>query len=559
MPTELTLNEQQTLIRALAGVLAREAGAVQMYETHISWVLVAGEDAYKFKKAVRFDFLDFSSLDARRFYCHEELRLNRRLASDLYRDVVAVTGTIDAPFIGVAGVPIEYAVKMRAFAQQSLWSERIAQRTLTMADVEQLAVKLAQFHASAAVASGDAAWGTPATLQRLADDTLAAIAARLGADEDRRRIDHLAAWQNSRITALAATFMERRARGFVRECHGDLHVGNILTIGDRVEAFDCIEFSPALRWIDVIDDLAFIVMELQMHGLPRHAARLLNRYLESSGDYEGLAVLDFYRMQRALVRCKVALLRRDQSSAGRPASTEANEPESTAVVAEVMRYLACACNIMTQAQAAIILMHGFSGSGKSTAALQLVDCLNAIRLRSDVERKRLHGSDRPPAAVGDGIYDAAASDATYARLQALAAVAVAAGRVAVIDAAFLERHRRDAFRQLATELGVPLLIVDVMLPEPLLRARIADRRLAGTDPSDADAAVLAHQLAYHDRLADEEFAEVVRVCGNEAFDPTRESAACKAVTARLNQVIPATARTWTSQDRMLQGIARNGT
>jgi len=309
------LDTQGKLIRSLAAVLEKDGPLVQFFETHISWVLVAAKFAYKFKKAVHFDFLDFSTLDARRFYCEEELRLNRRLAPDLYLDVVTITGSADHPSIGGIGSPIEYGVRMRVFPQQALWSHRIGTGEISTPEIDALALKIARFHGSAAVAPKESPWGTPAALQATADENLESVAALVEGTDAEFEVRELKAWQASQRHALCDTFESRRAHGMVRECHGDLHGRNILTIDDRVEVFDCIEFNEGLRWIDVMNDIAFVCMDLQFQDRRDLAARLLDRYLDITGDYEGLAVLRYYSVQRALVRCKVALLRTRQLGA----------------------------------------------------------------------------------------------------------------------------------------------------------------------------------------------------------------------------------------------------
>lgn len=509
---------QQRTLGALHAALKRQHGAVQLFETHISWVLVAGGRAWKLKKALRLPFLDFSSLAARRHFCEEELRLNRRLAPDLYLAVVPIVAGAEQAAIdlgqqadaedaegalsAVDGPVVEYALLMRAFEQDGLWEHKLARDALSRDEVDALADHLAEFHARAAVAPAESAWGSPASIAAVAEDnfqTLLALAAE-AADKTGSSIEaasatsnvltHLRDWDQAQRARLHDVFQTRKAEGRVREGHGDLHCGNIVSVGESVQAFDCLEFNAGMRWIDVCNDIAFTCMDLSVRGRADLAYRFLNRYLERSGDYGVLAVLRYYLVQRALVRCKVAWL---------------NTGRGRARGAGGLAYLDFAQRCTRPGRAAIILMHGYSGSGKSTVAAQLAERLDAIRIRSDVERKR-PGS--LPMEVGPGsdpaLYSAAAIARTYARLAALTREIVQAGYPVVVDASFLHAAPRADFRALARTLGVPFLIVDVRAPLAVMRARLAARARAGSDPSDADATVLAAQMAQHAPLTADE-------------------------------------------------------
>ncbi|WP_164932022.1 bifunctional aminoglycoside phosphotransferase/ATP-binding protein [Janthinobacterium sp. 17J80-10] len=500
------LRRQEALIGALADRLRLATGAVARFETHISWILVANDHAWKIKKAVHFDFLDFSSLDARRFYCEEELRLNRRLAPTLYLDVQAITGSVDAPQLAGEGEPIEYALRMRAFTQASLWSERVAIGAITPDEIDQLAGNLAHFHQQAPAAPDGSAWGSPALLQSSANDILATLQASLTETVPASQVAKLSAWHADMHVQLRPVFERRRREGRVREGHGDLHCGNILTLHGHATAFDCIEFSEGLRWIDVLNDLAFATMDLQVLGQPRLAARLRDRYLEATGDYLDLDLLRYYQTLRALVRCKVYVLRLQELAA--------DDPQRAACAQRVQAYLQFALACVQPARAALMITHGFSGSGKSTVAAAVVELCDAVRIRSDVERKRMHGIDAASpagAAPASGLYAPAASMATYARLALLARRIIAAGWPVIVDAAFLERRQRDAFAALAKELGVPFMMLDVCAGEAILRERVVMRSRRGGDASDAGEAVLEHQRASHEPLSVEEMPYVTQV------------------------------------------------
>ena len=493
------------LIAALLGPhrYPHPAGRVELIETHISWVLLAGEYAYKLKKPVDFGFLDFTALDARRRFCEEELRLNRRTAPALYLEVVPIGGTPEDPRLG-ATPAIEYAVKMRRFAQDGLL-DRVAKRgALTPAHVDALASAVAEFHARVERAPHDSAWGTPERVVAFAEQNFDQLDPLAAAPVDIEHLDALRTWTGHEFTERREIFVERRRAGFVRECHGDLHLGNIALIDGAPVAFDCIEFNADLRWIDVMSEVAFLVMDLLDHRLDALAWRCLDRYLELTGDYEGLAVLRFYLVYRAMVRAKVACLRAQQP--GLDAAAQAG------VAGEYRGYFELARRLAESARPAIVLTHGLSGSGKTTVAHSLLEQLGAIRVRSDVERKRLHGLGaltRTHASLDTGLYGPEATRRTYDRLAAAARAIVDAGWPAIVDAASLRRADRDAFRHLAHALGVPFAIATCEAPEAVLRARVAARARAGTDASEASAAVLERQLATQEPLGADERRDAV--------------------------------------------------
>jgi uncharacterized protein len=474
-----------TLVAALASPVARHGdtaalveslrapsacdhpvGAVDVIETHISYVLLAGDYAYKIKKPVHLPFLDFTSLERRRFFCEEELRLNRRTAPDLYIDVVAIGAT--PPRFGACPEPIEYAVRMRRFPQEALASARARARTLEPRHVDALAARIAAFHeAVARVACGTAAEAAARAAQPALDNfgEIEAIAPWA-----RGELGMLREWTRVEAQRLGPRFAQRAREGFVRECHGDLHLANVVVLGDEPVPFDCIEFDPRLRQIDVMSEIAFTVMDLERHGRGALAARFLDGYLRESGDYAGLRVLRFYLAYRALVRAKIACIRGDSAKA--------------------RQLFRLAARYTRPGAAALFAMHGLPASGKTTCAQRVLEAMGAVRLRSDVERKRLHGLQalaHSASLPGAGIYTPADSDDTYCRLAVLAQLVLRSGYPVVVDAACLERRRRDLFRQVAQGAGAGFSLIDCRAPEAVLRARI---RARSGDASEADEAVL---------------------------------------------------------------------
>ena len=479
---------------------------VRLLETHISWVLLTGEWAYKVKKPVNLGFLDFSTLESRRHFCAEELRLNRRLAPQIYESVVEIRGTPERPRVEGAGPVLEYAVKMREFPQDALASALVAHGALSTHHVDLLAQRIAEFHSDASLAGASTAFGTPDAVALPALQNFEQLVVLVRDTEDRTALDALRNWTERAHARLHETFAARRNEGYVRECHGDLHLRNIAVLDGRPVAFDCIEFDERLRWIDVMNEVAFLVMDFRDRGRSDYGWRFLNGYLEATGDYAGIEVLSYYMVYRALVRAKVHAFRARQPSIA-PA-------ERQRLAASVSAYLRLASDCSAGGKPALLITHGVSGSGKTSATQPLIETAGAVRVRSDVERKRLHGTSplaRSASAPGGGLYTAEATRATYDRLLYLAGVILEAGCRAVIDAAFLKRSERDSFRALARRLRVPFLILAFTAPPGLLRERVAQRLARGSDASEADMAVLERQLTFQEALGEDEEMDVIRI------------------------------------------------
>ena len=488
---------------------------LRIIETHISWVLLTGDWAYKIKKPVNLGFLDFTRLESRRQYCEDELRLNRRLAPELYHSVVAIGGTPERPRIGEPGAPLEYAVKMRQFPQDALASEMLSRGAFTPAHVDSLARVVAEFHQRAAYADAQSSYGTPEAVLGPALDNFETLQRCLTDEASGATLGSLRDWTGREHAARRADFASRQQGGHVRECHGDLHLRNIVVLDDEPVAFDCIEFDAQLRWIDVMSEIAFMMMDFEDRDRCDFAWRFLNAYLEVTGDYDGVRVLRFYLVYRALVRAKVHALRACQPHV---APTERERLDAVA-----REYLALATRFATPARPAVIITHGLAGSGKTTATQSLLARIGAVRVRSDIERKRLHGlaalarTDSVPDA---GIYGRETTLATYELLRALACTIVHAGYPVVVDAAFLKRDERDAFRTLAAALGVPFLILAFDASHAELHDRVTRRLAAGTDASEADTAVLERQIALQETIAPDEEVATLHIDTRAAVAPS---------------------------------------
>ena len=501
------IGTQQHLIAALGDpqCYPHPAGALEVVETHISWVILAGDFAYKFKKALALGFLDFSTLAKRRFSCLEEVRLNRRTAPQIYIDVVAIGGTSAAPRLGGAGPALDYAVRMHRFSRDDGVDFLLARGAITRADIEQLAHMIADFHADAG-RDRDGIYGTPAAVLEPALDNFGHIPAVGLGRGARARLVALERWTRAEHSRIATRLEERRRAGFVRECHGDLHMANLLRHDGRIVAFDCIEFNPQLRWIDVASDLAFALMDLRHRGRADFARVALGAWLEQGGDWDAAALLPFYLVYRAMVRVKVGAIRAAQGGA--------RDALRAATLDDCRAHLALAESFALPPAPCLFITHGVSGAGKSHVAAALVERRDWIRVRADVLRKRLAGMGRlehSGAAPGEGIYSDAATAQVYADLAAIAARLLAAGHSVIVDATFLKRHQRDLFRDLAQELQVPFAILAVRANRAELARRITRRAAAGTDPSEATLAVLGGQLASREMLGEDELSHAVQL------------------------------------------------
>ncbi len=504
----MTDDRSATLIRSLTrpSVYGADVVAVELIETHISWVLLTGRYAYKIKKPVNLGFLDFSTLDKRRRFCEEELRLNGRLAPKIYLDVVPITGTANDPHIGGSGEPIEFAVRMRQFPHDALLSLALADGRLTFAHIDWLAREVADFHARTAIASVDSDYGTPPRIEHPAEENISHLLAANLSTDDHARISALHDWSRREFGFHRQDFELRRLSGFVRECHGDMHLGNMILDGGDIVLFDCIEFNDYLRWIDVMSETAFCAMDLEDRGRPDFAHRFLNAYLENTGDYAGLAVLRFYLVYRALVRAKVASLRLGQSGV--------DSAEIARLRREVHNYIELAERYTQPSQPFLCITHGFSGGGKTTGTQGVIDALGAIRIRSDVERKRLAGLDalsQSGSGIGEKLYTSDSTTATYARLAELAEQVVRAGFPVVVDATFLKRLQRDDIRRIAERLQTPFLILDFQANDETLRKRVKLRAESGRDASEAGIEVLEHQIRTQEPLGPDELMFVLTV------------------------------------------------
>jgi len=462
--------------------------AVDLIETHISWVLLTGRFAYKIKRPVHYSFVDLRSVEQRRLLCYEEVRLNRRFASGLYLGVRAIRRRHGEARVGGSGRIIEYAVRMRQFPRSQELGALLEARRIEPSELEAFGGELARLHDRLPAAHAGQRWGTPAAqIEAISDNAAECVrdAAVLG---DLAALRALAASLAARAAAALPLLERRFGTGRVRECHGDLHAGNIVRCGKRLQPFDCLEFDPALRWLDVADEVSFLIADLHARQRPLDAQAFLGGYLTASGDYQACVLLPLFRAHRSLVRAKVMALRAVACGASGAALREAQRRRE--------RYVECAQRALAPQLPTLVLMSGLSGSGKTWLAQRLAPPLQAVHLRSDIERKRFAGlpsSARTRSQVARGLYAPEMIRAVYDRLAECAADTLAGGYTTIVDATFGASADRVRFRELADRLGVSTVIVNCRAPRQVLEARIRERARRSHDPSEADARVLRWQ------------------------------------------------------------------
>ncbi len=480
---------------------------IEVIETHISWIFLTDSFAYKVKKPIRNEFLDYSTLQRRHFCCEEEFRLDRRYASDLYIGVVPITLDSDQLRINGSGRVVEYAVKMRRFDESAQLGKRLKLNLVEANEIKALARQLADFHLQAPRATSEQGFAGAAEVLRQAIDNIVAISGKPDLiEQESEHVAEVMEWTNWYFQLYQRQFDLRLAEGFVRECHGDLHVGNIVLWQGQLRPFDGIEFNPEFRWIDVLSDIGFLAMDLSAKQHSELCHLLVSSYLEVTGDYECLALLRWYMVYRAMVRAKVDAIRRGQLD---------NQPNELHLIEQdYAEHLSLAAKMIRQSKPRLWITCGLSGSGKSTGAETIVRKFGAIRLRSDVERKRIFGLQpdyRPTELEQADIYSKNATEKAYGRLLSLTRVILQAGYSVVVDAAFLRHRQRAPFQELAQSLGTDFQILFFDADMTTLRDRLDQRARSGHDASDADAGILQQQLVIREPLTAAEQAHAVRI------------------------------------------------
>ncbi|HAG83082.1 MAG TPA: adenylyl-sulfate kinase [Cyanobacteria bacterium UBA12227] len=463
---------------------------IQMIQTHVSYVLLTGNYAYKVKKSVNFGFLDFSTLERRQHFCLEELRMNQPIAPEIYLEVLPITQTANQYILQGTGEPVEYALKMCQFPQETLFITMFEQGKLTTNHMEELGRIVAHFHAKAQTNDYIRSFGEVEKIREAFDQNYQQTEAYIGKSQTQQQYEETKQFTDTFFEQQQELLATRRENNWIRECHGDLHLRNICLWNDKIQLFDRIEFNEPFRFVDVMYDIAFAVMDLEARERKDLGNAFLNTYIEQTGDWEGLQVLPLYLSRQAYVRAKVTSFLLDD-----PAVPEAAKQEAATTAAA---YYRLAWEYTKTNQGQIILMSGLSGSGKSTVARYLARHLGAIHLRSDAVRKHLAGIPLDQSG-GNELYTPAMNQKTYDRLLQLGILLARKGFPVILDAKYdRQSFRADAIAQAQTH-QLPLKILYCTAPTEVLRDRLSSRT---GDVSDATADLLTHQQATTEPFTD---------------------------------------------------------
>jgi len=478
---------------------------IQLLQTHISYILLTGDYAYKVKKPLDFGFLNYSTLEKRKHFCAEELRLNQRAAADIYVDSLPITQQGEQFHLDGEGEAVEYTVKMCQFPQDELLSRMFAEGRLTEALLRDLAIAIADFHKQATTNDYIRSFGQAAAVREAFDENYAQTEAYIGGPQTQKQFDETQAYTDRFFEEQQALFQQRIDQDWIRECHGDLHLGNICVWNNRLYLFDCIEFNEPFRFVDVMFDIAYIVMDLEVGDRPDLSALFLSTYVEQTGDWKGLEVLPIYVSRQTYVRAKVtSFLLSDPS---------VSEAEKAEISKKAANYYTLAWKYTQPKKGRLVLMAGLSGSGKSTTARSLSKQLGAVQVRSDAVRKHLAGI--PLSQKGDdSLYTPEMSQKTYDELLAIGIRLAEAGYSIILDAKYDRVGVRQAAIAQARQHQIPIDIVYCDAPEEVRRDRLQQR---SGDIADATAALVSQQR--FDSFTEEERPHVLTLDTTKELDP----------------------------------------
>jgi aminoglycoside phosphotransferase family enzyme/predicted kinase len=479
---------------------AHAPATVELVQTHISYVLLAGTEVYKVKKPVRFSFLDFSTLERRHHFCREEVRLNRRLAPDVYHGLVAICPAGDTFRLAPEGETdaVEYAVHMRRLRAERMLDTLLDRGAVTATMIDAVARRLAAFHRAADAGPDVAANGDTAAILAILEDNYVGVRPFRGVALPSGDDDAIQAFARDFLRQHEPLFRRRQAQHRVRECHGDLHTEHVCFDPEPV-IFDCIEFSRQFRYCDTASEIAFLAMDLDYHDHPDLARHLVSAYATYANDPDLPRLVPFYQCYRAYVRGKVDSLK--------SAEEEVEPREREQARRSARRHFALAYRYSWAYRCGLVVIAGLSGSGKSAIATALQARTGLAHINSDVLRKQLAGvaADTPmPAAYAAGLYTPAHSARTYEAMLGAARDDLGAGHGVILDATFQRRADRDAARAVAAACGVPFVLLECRCTDEEVRQRIAQRQRAGASPSDADWAVYLEQQRRFEPIAPDE-------------------------------------------------------
>jgi uncharacterized protein len=472
---------------------------VQLIQTHISFVMLTGDYTYKIKKPVNFGFLDYSTLDKRLHFCTQELLMNRRTAPEIYLEVLPIIKTGDRYKLGSSSssinsgeITVEYALKMREFSQDSLFLSLLERGQLTEQLMQDLGLEVAKFHSTAISDDYIRKFGEVSQIREAIDNNYLISQKYIGGPQNQTQYQETKDYTDSFFEKNKELFDSRIVNNKIRQCHGDLHLRNIALWQDKILLFDCIEFNEPFRFVDVMYDVAFTVMDLESRGHQELGNAFLNTYIEQTGDWEGLQLLPLYLSRQAYVRAKVTSLMLDDS-----AISTAEKSEISQIAAH---YYQLAWKYTKPRRGKLTLMSGLSGSGKSTVARYLARRTGAIHIRSDAVRKHLGGISLDERG-GQDLYSDEMTAKTYSRLLELGMILADRGWNVILDAKFDRQNLRTNAINLAQSRNLHLQIIYCTAPLEILRSRLQQRK---GDIADATAELLSSQQAASEPFTESE-------------------------------------------------------
>ena len=445
---------------------------IEQRETHISKVFLTGDYVYKIKKPVNLEFLDFTTLEKRRHYCHQEVTLNRRLTHNVYLDVVAITFKDGEYFMTGSGNPVEYAVKMRQLPEDRSMVNMLKRTTIDKKDIEKLSLILSKFYGRGMSSIKNHSFGAWKYIQANCEENFRQT--MIFAEEilDKRLFQLIQSATLSFLHRRKELFDNRIESGKIRDCHGDLRTGHIYFANDGIQIIDCIEFNERFRYHDIASDLAFLAMDLDYEGFSRIASHFLNAYVNHSKDQEVFVLIDFYKCYRAFVRCKINCMRLQES--------ELSEQNKSKLIKEAMKYLDLAYRYAVKfTRPTLWVVCGMPGSGKSTISKELSKVFGIKTFHSDVIRKQLFDMnpvDRSNIPFEEGIYSKGASSLTYGKLLLLSQEEIEMGNSVVLDGTYGNKHHRAEALRMARDRDVNIIFVECVLKEKLLKERLSNRK-----------------------------------------------------------------------------------
>jgi aminoglycoside phosphotransferase family enzyme/predicted kinase len=449
---------------------------VEMLQTHISYVFLTGEYAYKVKKPVNFGFLDFSTLEKRRFFCEEEIRLNKRLCPDMYLEIVPITVNDNCAQIKGDGEVIEYAVKMRQFPQNRIMTKVLQNEIIGTEVIEHICTALVDFYKTHPSSNEIAEFGREAVIKQNIKENFEQTKSKIDIIIPHDIFMHIKEMDDRFFKKNKVVFEHRRKAGCIHDCHGDLHSGNIV-LTDTVLIFDCIEFNKRFRYCDVASDIGFLAMDLDFLNHPFLSSFFIQCYVEKSGDSDVFSVLNFYKCYRAFVRGKIAGFRLDDPHISKPDKAEAvQNAHSYFLLSQYYSYLMDV--ELSQKKSVLFLVGGLTGTGKSTIAGKIAVDYGAYLINTDVVRKEMVGIDKFEPhrdSFNTGLYDPRNIDRTYEQVIEKAHYLHTQGRSVIVDASFIYKRHRDLASSLAHQLRLPLIAIQCICEPSVVKKRLKNR------------------------------------------------------------------------------------